>query len=44
MRDNIKPEVLASPKSFLKIFRGAYVEFYDRQIVCKLSSCTVSID
>ena len=44
MRENIKTEVLASPKSFLKKFRGAYIEFYDRKIICRSSSCTVSID
>ena len=26
-RENIRPEVLASPKSFLKIFRDTYVGF-----------------
>ena len=28
-RLNIWPQVLVSPKSFLKLFRDAYVEFYD---------------
>ena len=31
-RENISPEALISPKSFLKIFRDTYVEFYDWKI------------
>ena len=40
--ENIKPEVLNSPKSFLKIFRNVYVGFCIRKIICNQFSCTVS--
>ena len=41
-RENIRPEVLASLKSFPKVFRNACVRFRVQKIIYKELGCTVS--